>query len=90
MLTVSVTKTHIKEGLQKSPYACPIALALRDQGYKHSDIAVSSINLYVKPNFYVLPPEAANFVAIFDKNKNGEPFEFEIDLDKPARTLEND
>lgn len=90
MLAVVVSKNHIKEGLPKSPYACPIALALREQGYKHSDIAVSSINLYVKPHFYTLPSEAVSFIHYFDKNQNGEPFEFEIDLDNPARTIEND
>lgn len=58
---------------------CPIALALKDMGFK--DVQVNSLTAYIggAASFKILnlPREATEFIDKFDKDGKVEPFEFE-------------
>ena len=75
-ITVDVTERDIAIGARRSCEYCPIARALaRAVGGKPS---VHSSYARIGESHYNLPPEAAQFVASFDKREPVEPFSFTL------------
>lgn len=75
-IVVDVTSEDIALGVRMVPGACPIALALKRQGFKH--VSVSSGYTCVDFVSYNLPKVVRQFVANFDDMKPVTPFKFRL------------
>jgi hypothetical protein len=80
-IRIEVTQDHIDRGSQSDPWACPIALALRD-AYPGRTIRVETEEIYAtdRDGYEVLirlPLEAQNFIHKFDSKldrEHSQPF----------------
>jgi hypothetical protein len=80
ILKVKVTQKHINNGKPRKAAFCPIALALKESGYKGVDVG-DIINVKFgkfKPVYY--NKRAEEFVSKFDDYQTVKPFEFEAEL----------
>jgi hypothetical protein len=89
-LTVKVTKEHIKKGTVWSDDSCPIALALKDQGFKGVFVPGEQFTVkFGKFNLtYGLPVKADLFIEKFDNEMLVKPFSFMAELveaENPSR-----
>jgi hypothetical protein len=77
-MKVVVTRQHILDGKKVRTRACPVALALRDSGWKEPVVGVSICweDGVGKP--FVLPLKVQSFTNRFDNGLPVEPFEFEL------------
>jgi hypothetical protein len=84
-MKISVTQEHINNGLPRSPFCCPIALACEEAGIEGPGVD----NRYIDGiDFHAaLPPAASEFIENFDALRTVAPFEFEID---PGSTLDDE
>jgi hypothetical protein len=77
---VRVSEMNIHKGVRKEQEYCPIALALKQKFHKR--VLVGSINALVyyrdEPTEYVLPKDAVNFIADYDKGVPVKPFLFKL------------
>jgi hypothetical protein len=75
-MKVKITRRHINKARPRNPDYCPIALALKELGYKTAwvDHMFAHINKEELP----LPKEAAAFAISFDGDYPVEPMEFEL------------
>jgi hypothetical protein len=84
-MTIHVTQDHIDRGIRKSPFDCPITLAVNEQ----TGLRVSTTHAW----FRVIDKEGntikyidfniksiADFISKFDWELPVEPFSFEIEL----------
>ena len=81
MAKVKVTVECIRAGKQRQPCHCPVAIALRDAGFKHPSVQQTMFSYcYVKDQKRCkdLPVEARQFIADFDSGKKVDPFEFNV------------
>lgn len=81
---IHVSEANIKDGKSKMADLCPVALAMKDAGFR--DIYVSPINLICssdEPMVYYgrLPLDAHQFVCNFDKGAPVEPATFHLKLE---------
>lgn len=81
-IKVVVKAKHIRLGKPSQPDKCPIALALREMGYKKAEcgLVAAQIGKYM----YRLPPQVQNFVLTFDnfayrRNYKIVPIQFILD-----------
>lgn len=81
-MTIEVTEQHIKKGNAGSCGSCPIALALKDAGFKHPVVDHSSF-CYIMVGGGIkklsLPYNAIDFIVRFDSGKKVHPFSFELE-----------
>jgi hypothetical protein len=78
-MLVHVTKKHIKKGKRKAIASCPVALALREVGYRRATVASyvlldgkdSCADRLFRPSIRV-----ARLINRFDDGKQIEPFSF--------------
>lgn len=77
-MKIEVKKTHIRRGIQDTPDACPIALAIQESlGVDSVFVGIETIRIGKKK--IVTPQEARNFIERFDTVKSSVgPFSFEI------------
>lgn len=81
-VTVKVTQEHINKGKVQNENSCPIALALKEQGFKGVAVPGGTFTLKVgkfHPS-YTLPKKADQFVDTFDYEGKVKPFEFTAEL----------
>lgn len=67
-IRVKVTREHIEQGRPRTFYSCPIALALKDMGYRSA--GVGTREFWVRGKKYLMPDKAFDFVYCFDKTFN--------------------
>ncbi len=79
-IIVEVTQKNIKDGISKSHQQCPIALALNSK-IKCDDVGALSLLMRDKTRI-PLPDVAVNFIRLYDKGIEVEPFNFSIDIDE--------
>lgn len=88
-LHVEVTEEDIRDGVRKSCWSCPVALAFnRGVNYKFYATVADTVRLKHKEDQYVvwaadLPVEALRFISKFDDRDHGVmPFEFDVTLER--------
>jgi hypothetical protein len=85
-LIINVTQTHLTNGISISPVDCPIALALKDAGFKKPVVGSYGIYRNLREYFnlqYYLPVcifhfSIKNIISNIDRRKTVEPFSFEV------------
>ena len=91
MTTIKLTQFYIDNGKRRSCRECPIALAILDVLDTGVSIKVDhgSIRLKryhdLKSTEVMLPKAACGFIALFDRQYEVSPFDFELDI--PAQYL---
>lgn len=84
-LHVRVTRKHIENGCVLSQSFCPIALAVREKGYKRVTVNGSEIKTGRTGHggkTYKLPPIAEKFVRLFDYGSPVKPITFKANVQK--------
>ena len=76
-IQVRVVQKHIDEGKKDDPFCCPIALALREMGYR--DVAVGPDTIDIGDEQYDTPAVARAFIECFDEWGTGLPIQFELE-----------
>ena len=76
MRLVPVTRDHIANGVDGSPCACPVALALNDAGYHPCDVQPDGINFGSdeKPDARATSYGLFSWMDNFDFGRVAEPF----------------
>ena len=82
---VPVTENHIRRGKPESADRCPIALSLKELGFKVIGVTDDTLEFQTKKGteFNVVTPKvAANFINKFDQQGKDsvQPFTFEVVL----------
>lgn len=90
-IQIEVKQRHIKKGVQKNCYSCPIALALQEKFGIYSNPSVSPWRIFLE--FIVdneteitltchscVPKAALNFMKEFDSKKKARPFNFHLEF----------
>lgn len=77
-LKIRVLARHIEHGKRGSE-SCPIALALRENGFKRAWVSSDSWSKTSNGQERSLPKEAHKFINGYDSGKKVLPFTFEID-----------
>ena len=81
-IKVKVKKEHINKGKRGVCQLCPIALALKDMGYKYVVVSGLAIDFYHGNNQYFVSNtnKVVNFITTFDREgKNAvKPVEFTL------------
>lgn len=78
-ITIDVTQEHIDYGEAGNSESCPIALMLKEQGYKDVSVGDECMFQYEGIEWWApLPNIAINFIKEFDDGNKVEPFSFEI------------
>ena len=88
MMKIKVTEKHIKNGTRKSINSCPIALALKSQGYKWAFVDADCIEAgkekktktetITEVEYYRSTAKVVNFIERFDAGKIVKPTEFTV------------
>lgn len=77
-MKITITENHIKLGIARNPFYCPIALAMKEELPGHI-ISVGSYQLHIDGDPFDLSSEAIHFVYQFDKKELPvSPFSFEL------------
>lgn len=87
IVNICVTQEDIDNGNQGDAHFCPIALAIRrqyDLPPTREAVAVGDYFVDFPQHIYVLPPEAQDFVMLFDEGERSKPFCFDMELDAQA------
>jgi hypothetical protein len=86
-MKISVTQEHIRRGVPRRPWCCPIALALGDVlDDSHQKISVKENEIEIGQIPYVVlitrktPEICQDFIEAFDNGDVVQPFEFEVDI----------
>ena len=89
--TIYVTEDHIRRGTKCSPFSCPIALALKEQGPKFGATDGGRVGRYhvmlVNPDGTLDLPQdmsrsGCRFIVNFDDGKPVKPFTFALNFPK--------
>jgi len=85
-ITIKVTETSIRKGIQGSCFKCPIARAVHGAGFRGAEVpgdCVTFADFYTAP----LPKRAQRFVRTFDDKgrKAVKPFTFKLRI--PLKAL---
>lgn len=80
-MKIKVTEDHIKKGKPANTYCCPVALALKENGYEDATVGESKAYAVKDGNTVTLKlsDSASSFIRKFDMNEQVEPFEFEFE-----------
>jgi len=85
LVTVQVTGQRIGDGVARSCYRCPVALALWDLVKEGTTLRVYTGFIYVNDLVCYLPEEATEFIRVFDERlmlseprRLPPPFEFKM------------
>ena len=82
MKTIKVTQQHIDKG-QKKTTTCPVALALKDEGYDKAHVGSTSICLYDPDKIdYFCEWNLHQWIIAFDLDESVKPFEFYLHSNK--------
>lgn len=76
---IEVTKQDIEQGECKSPWRCPIALAINRVMQPGCRAYVDYDTVIIACQDYRLPPEASQFVDRFDDQASVSPFSFSLE-----------
>ncbi len=74
---VQVKQSHINKGERENPYKCPIALRLKEMGYKNPCVDTGRITV-AKGTCAVTTEKAVCFINRFDKKLSVKPTSFEL------------
>lgn len=77
-MKIQVTEDDIRNGTPRVGEACPIYLALCRQGIPARIVLNYYFYLEDTGDPVKLPPDAVDFICLFDSGKSVKPFEFEI------------
>ena len=78
-MKITVTKEHIKKGKPNLGYACPIALAVREQLHLSAvEVHVDGAGITAGTMDYEIPRAAVLFFWRFDEGKSVKPFSFNL------------
>ncbi len=85
---IKVKKEYIKRGCKGSEYYCPIALALKDEGFKNVRVNFNFIDFSITDESKILSilsnHEIKDFIYGFDfpsfQKKEVKPFHFFVDI----------
>ena len=82
---VSVKAKHIKKGRPSRSTSCPVALALKEAGFRRVDVGELDMSVtQPKPGQYSRtlpnPRSVTRFVRNFDQHKKVKPFNFKLTL----------
>lgn len=81
-MKISVTQEHIDAGTRCSPYACPIANAIRDTIGDVWFVSVTRLEIKIGNSSRIAAPESArSFIDAFDDGQAVQPFEFELEME---------
>lgn len=75
-MIISVTQKHIDSGFRGSCDKDPVALALKDSGFKK--VWISPDRVILDGVEYEMPEVVSKFIRDFDNVRFVDPFEFEI------------
>jgi hypothetical protein len=92
ILTINVTERHIKEGTRGDCGYCPVALAVGeviDSPQTEISVGHERVIIFDTHQRAILPPEARQFISLFDKRYYVKPFSFEVDLVPLAEWLKS-
>jgi hypothetical protein len=78
-IRVNVTYNHIDKGIAGDPGLCPIALALRDKGYKYPSVGHILVS-GLRERSIRMPREVIDWINDFDSDILVEPISFELQL----------
>lgn len=81
-MKIVVTQAHINAGAQQQCYRCPVALAIKDVVPKDFQVVVTPQQALVGGFMFLLPRSARAFIEVFDEHRGGEPFEFDLPLER--------
>jgi hypothetical protein len=83
-VTFKVTKNHIKRGVGCNGYKCPVAMALKDAGFK--DVAVGYHSIFAGYDGRRWRADntkrIANFICRFDNRREIKPMKFTLSFSK--------
>lgn len=81
-MRVEVKRSHIKHGIARSAWGCPIYLALKAAGVKNPCVGPNSFNFDVRDKraCKALPKKVQNWIGRFDDGYAGKPFVFTLEL----------
>lgn len=86
-ITVNVTQENINNGTKQNGEYCPIALALKDMGYRSPSVGYDDISFLYGENSCedwqcsYTPRVVDHFIEAFDSGLEVEPFSFTIERD---------
>lgn len=83
-LEIQVTKEHLRNGYPNNPISCPVALALKDAGFKAPHVGQGTVH-YGARKVCALPPDVTKFMKKFDRDCLALPRDF---FDSFSFTLE--
>ena len=97
-VTIDVTETNLRDGIDCDCHKCPIALALMDVLTPDCKVSVLTNKVYIEhtdnihktlPNIHVvaLPVEARQFIKHYDGGYDFQPFTFNLEIPDRARPL---
>lgn len=76
-MKISVKQEHIERGEREEPYACPVALAMRESLGKK--VYVDRLEFLINGSVVAkLPKSCARFIETFDRGLPVKPFSFRI------------
>lgn len=78
MKKIQVKQEDIDKGRRNVCFDCPIALALRREGYR--DVVVGSAAVRISTTVIELPRSARRFINRFDNRKKVQPFNFILEI----------
>ena len=84
-ILIHVTRADIARGVVEDPDRCPVALALRRQGFSDAWVVETSLHFPLWPRgarTVTAPRSVRRFVRRFDTHKDVAPFSFR--LEEPA------
>jgi hypothetical protein len=92
IVTVHVTREHIRKGEPDSPVSCPIALAIEGKGFNVDGVDCARLTFEDSEGNYIIlntSGKLATFIRRFDDGKPVKPlkFRFSLPLTIPAKLL---
>jgi len=80
---LNITKNNIKNGDPGNAAKCPVALALKDLGFKDIHVSIDSMSFITKNDTEIIvtmPKKVFTFICKFDSDKSVNPFSIIIPL----------
>jgi hypothetical protein len=85
-IKINVTQEHIDKGIRGNTKYCPIARAVKQEGFTDVDVDGETVDWADKCGNYfsvTLPPIAEQFVHDFDDKMEVKPISFTLTFKKP-------
>lgn len=83
-MKINVTNEDIKKGTCRSPWGCPVALAIkRAVGKRAENVTIGIYYVHATPSFKSarLPAKVIQFIYDFDCMRDVKPIKFDLNLE---------